>query len=212
MPVCILIPCSLALVRLLACRPLRRLCVLPSDRSPAERTHMEDEKKKERKYFIIVNGVKYEVDEAIYRLYVRPNNATRKQAQRRGECCCLKEEYRFCDGICPGCRFYVRGNRISIDQIIEAESDESGDLIELQEAVTDYSQAPEFLMLEKELIETIHKAIHQLDPESRALCILLMRYPERKVASILGMPKTSVRRRWESIKERLKTFLKDNYL
>lgn len=173
---------------------------------------MEDEKNKERKYFIIVDGVKYEVDEAIYRLYIRPNNATRKQAQRRGECCCLKEEYRFCDGICPGCRFYVRGNRISIDQIIEAESDESGDLIELQEAVTDYSQAPESLMLEKELIETIRKAIQQLDPDSRVLCILLMRFSERKVASILGITRDAVRYRWNEIKKELITLLKDYYL
>ena len=173
---------------------------------------MEDEKKKERKYFIIVNGVKYEVDEAIYRLYVRPSNATRKQAQRRGQCCCLKEEYRFCDGICPGCRFYVRGNRISIDQIIEAESDESGDLIELQEAVTDYSQAPEFLMLEKELIDAIRKAIQQLDPQSKKLCVLLMRHSEYEAASILRVPRTTLHYQWVQIRKMLKELLKEYFL
>lgn len=173
---------------------------------------MEDEKKKEQGFFIFVDGVKYEVEEPIFRMYQQTIASARKRAQRRGECWCFKEFLWMCDGICPGCSFYYPRNRISLDRIIEIEADESGDYAALQEAITDYSQMPEFLSLESELLEAVHKAIDQLDPKSKELCDLLMRYSEREVASILGIKRSTVRCRWREIRKQLKTMLKDDYL
>ena len=67
-------------------------------------------------------------------------------------------------------------------------------------------------MLESELIETVYKAIHELEAENRRLCILLMHFSERETASIMGMSRASVRRRWVRIKKELIALLKDKFL
>ena len=167
--------------------------------------NQNDQKKK---FFVPVNGELVEVDERIYRAYFQPIWQARYDARKNDECCCPIELLPRCDGICPGCEFYMPKLTVSLQSPISDRPD--GPII--LDVLAGSSKLPEFLALESELIETVHEAIHELEPENRRLCILLMHYSQRETASITGMTRASVRRRWVRIKKELKALLKDKFL
>lgn len=168
-----------------------------------------DNKRRERyRFFIPVNGVPVEVDETVYRAYYQPIWRTRINAFRAMECHCPRNKLWLCDGVCPGCDYYRPKDIESLEKI---KSDELDGLVN-GDSLIDYSQKTELLVLERELIDAIHEAIHQMNPENRKLCLLLMHCSERDAASIMGMTRSSVRRRWKAIKKEIRAYLKKNDL
>ena len=160
------------------------------------------------KYFIPVNGIPVEVDETVYRAYYQPIWITRFKAQKNCDCHCPKSELWLCDGICPGCSFYLPKNMLSLDN---PAIEESADL-RINDTLTDFLQVPELIALEKEVIDEVHEAIHRLDPQRRKLCMLMMNHSEREAAELLGVSRATVRRRWKTVKEKLKILLKDKII
>ena len=170
---------------------------------------MDDEKKnKKARFFIPVEGVLQEVGERTYRDIYQPIWAKRKQLQRSGECICPMDTLWLCDGVCPGCPHYNPQNAVFLDSTI---TDESGDRTTLHEVISDFSNMPEFLLLENELIEAVNKAINSLDPEEKELCTLLRRYSEYKAAQILDVPRSTLSYQWMLVKKKLKDLLKEDY-
>ena len=169
---------------------------------------MEDEKNHTKpKYYIPVDGVLVEVDEIIYRAYYQPIWKARIKAQRAGECLCPKDDIWKCDGICPGCNFYVPKKTVSMNSHSLAHGG-----LTFEEVLTDLSQLPEFILLRNELIDSIRDAILQLDPKSQKLFVLMMNCTERQAAEIMGMKRSAIRRRWRTIKKKLQAILKTDYL
>ena len=178
----------------------------PNNQNSQDNQSSQDNQKEQ--YYVPVNGELVEVDERIYRAYFRPIWQARYYARKNDECSCPIELLSCCDGICPGCEFYVPKLTVSLQSPI---SDRPNNPIYL-DVLAGPSKSPEFLVLESELIETVYKAIHELEAENRRLCILLMHFSERETASIMGMSRASVRRRWVRIKKELIALLKDKFL
>jgi RNA polymerase sigma factor (sigma-70 family) len=168
-----------------------------------------DNKRRERyRFFIPVNGVPVEVDETVYRAYYQPIWRTRINAFRAMECHCPRNKLWLCDGVCPGCDYYLPKNIESLEKIKSYELDGlvNGD------SLIDYSQKTELLALERELIDALFEAIHKLEPENRQLCLLMMRYSEREAAKKLNVSRVTISRRWSKIKKQLKGLLQDCFL
>ena len=82
----------------------------------------------------------------------------------------------------------------------------------VEEVLTDLSQLPEFILLKNEMIDSVREAIHQLDPKNQKLCVLLMYCTQRQAARIMGIKRSAVRRRWRTIRKKLKACLQKDYL
>ena len=163
--------------------------------------------RKDPKYVIPVDGEWVEVNETIYQAYYQPIWKARMKAQRAGECFCPKELIWKCDGVCPGCMYYVPKNTVSMSSY---SPDHKG--LSFEEVLTDLSQLPEFILLKNEMIDSVREAIHQLDPKNQKLCVLLMYCTQRQAARIMGIKRSAVRRRWRTIRKKLKACLQKDYL
>ena len=170
-----------------------------------------DKKDKKRKYYIYVKKMPIEVDEKVYRAYYQPIWRTFFNTRRNGECCCPDDLVWLCEGICPGCTFYKPWRTLSLDEAMaKASFDEEG--LTFENTFGSLSPMPEFITLQRELIDATHTAINQLDDRSREICIQLMNHSMREAAAILGIPRSTLRDQWDDIKEMLKVLLIDNFL
>ena len=169
---------------------------------------MEDEKKKKRKRYIYVKKVRYEVDEKVYRAYKRPIWKIRSRVQRAGECFCPKNMLKFCDADCLICDYYLPQRDVSIFSRLPG--DQEG--LVINDTLTDYSEMPEPILLEKDLIDALHNAILQLEPDGRELCMLLKQYSQNEAAKIMGVSRATVNHRWGKIKKQLETLMWNYFL
>ena len=139
------------------------------------------------------------VSEEVYRIVYRDIWKTQKRMQRSGQCLCTRSNLWKCDGDCLICRYYKRR-----DISLSVESDGDFSLEERLSANDDTG-------LDKDVLITLYDELEALDEESQKICRLLMDHSERESAEILGMPFTTFRRRWASIKETLRKNLEDLY-
>ena len=165
-------------------------------------------KTKENNYFIPVNGTPIEVSEEVYRAYYQPVWSTRYHAQKNGECRCTKAHLWTCDGVCPGCRFYAAGKKISIDTPIGGEDDE----LTIGDTLVDDIPTAESVLIDQELLDALFDELNRLDPEGKHICELLMYHSEREAADIMGMARSTFKRHWAKIQAHLQDKLKDYYL
>ena len=81
---------------------------------------------RDKKHFIPVNRTPIEVSEEVYRAYYQPIWNTRYHAQQNGECRCTKAQLWKCDGVCPGCPFYVTGKKVCLFRRIVVNTESIG--------------------------------------------------------------------------------------
>ncbi len=160
-----------------------------------------------KKHFIHVDGNPIEVSEEVYGAYYQPIWNTRYHAQKNGECRCTKAQLWKCDGVCPGCPFYVAGKKVSIDTPIGGEDDE----LTLGDTLADGAPSAESSLMYKELLNALYKELDRLDPEGKRICELMMHHSEREAADIMGMSRSTFKRRWAKIQAELQDKLKDYY-
>ena len=163
---------------------------------------------KDKKYFIPVSGQWVEVSEEIYYEYYRPIWRTHEYAQRHGQCRCRKSDIWKCDGICQGCEFYTAGNQISFDGTVDEEEDD--DLM-LENAIADEASPLEEIITDMELLDALYEELEHLEPERRQICELLMQYSEREAAEMMGIPRSTFKRKWSRVQKYLKARLKKYY-
>ena len=163
---------------------------------------------KDKKYFIPVSGQWVEVSEEIYYEYYRPIWRTHEYAQRHGQCRCRKSDIWKCDGVCQGCEFYTVGNQISFDGTVD---EEEGDDLMLENAIADEASPLEEIITDMELLDALYEELECLDPERRQICELLMQYSEREAAEMMGIPRSTFKRKWSQVQKYLKARLKKYY-
>ena len=163
---------------------------------------------KDKKYFIPVSGQWVEVSEEIYYEYYRPIWRTHEYAQRHGQCRCRKSDIWKCDGICQGCEFYTAGNQISFDGTVD---EEEGDDLMLENAIADEASPLEEIITDMELLDALYEELEHLEPERRQICELLMQYSEREAAEMMGIPRSTFKRKWSRVQKYLKARLKKYY-
>lgn len=151
--------------------------------------------KKDKKYTLKVKGKEVEVNEEIYRAYIRPVQAEQRQKRRAWKCHVLSKSgnyYVRCTKKCETCPYYLAGNSAlgnvtSLDRLVDCEveiedknSDFEADYIEQQTIKEEYAE--------------LHKVIRQLT--SRQQEIVKMIYFEGKtqkeVAKVLGITQGAV--------------------
>ena len=151
--------------------------------------------KKDKKYTLKVKGKEVEVNEEIYRAYIRPVQAEQRQKRRVWKCRVLSKSgnyYVRCTKKCETCPYYLAGNSAlgnvtSLDRLVDCEveiedknSDFEADYIEQQTIKEEYAE--------------LHKVIRQLT--SRQQEIVNMIYFEGKtqkeVAKVLGITQGAV--------------------
>ena len=163
---------------------------------------------KDKKFFVPVSGQWVEVSEEIYYEYYRPIWRTHEYAQRHGQCRCRKSDIWKCDGVCQGCEFYTAGNQISFDGTVD---EEEGDDLMLENAIADEVSPLEEIITDMELLDALYEELEHLEPERRQICELLMQYSEREAAEMMGIPRSTFKRKWSRVQKYLKARLKKYY-
>ena len=163
---------------------------------------------KDKKFFIPVSGQWVEVSEEIYYEYYRPIWRTHEHAQRHVQCRCRKSDIWKCDGVCQGCEFYTAGNQISFDGTVD---EEEGDDLMLENATADEASPLEEIITDMELLDALYEELERLEPERRQICELLMQYSEREAAEMMGIPRSTFKRKWSRVQKYLKARLKKYY-
>lgn len=173
--------------------------------------------KKDNKYTLKVKGKQVEVNEEIYRAYIRPVQAEQRQKRREWKCKLIsgvsesgKRHYVRCSKRCDSCPYYLSGqnalgNTFSLDKII----DEGVELRAFAKDVeADYIEA-ETTQEEK---QSLHKAIKKLTTRQQEMVRLI--YFEGKtqeeVAKKYGVDKSAVSHAMQRIYSTLKKFLTKN--
>ena len=85
--------------------------------------------KKDKNYTLKVKGKKVEVNEEIYRAYIRPVQAEQRQKRRVWKCRVLSKSgnyYVRCTKKCETCSYYLAGNSAlgnltSLDRLVDCE-------------------------------------------------------------------------------------------
>lgn len=164
--------------------------------------------KKANRYFIPIDGMPIEVSEEVYRAYYRPIWNTRYHAQKNGECRCTKAQIWKCDGVCPGCPFYAAGKKVSLDTTIGGEDDD----LTLGDTLADDAPTADSILMDEELLKALYDELDRLDPEGKRICALMMHHSEREAAEIMGMARSTFKRRWAKIRPVLQDRLKGYYI
>ena len=138
------------------------------------------------------------VSEEVYRSVYPGIWKTQKRMRRAGQCVCPKNQLWKCDGDCLVCTFYKRKDLSLNAPISTAEG------IAFEETVASNEATPEEKVCEAALLEALYAALDLLDPEGKRICELMKEHSERETADILGMSRSTFKRRWERILRQLK--------
>ena len=151
--------------------------------------------KKDNKYTLKVKGKEVEVNEEIYRAYIRPVQAEQRQKRRAWKCRVLSKSgnyYVRCTKKCETCPYYLAGNSAlgnvtSLDRLVNCE-------VEIEDKDSDFEADYIEQETTKEEYAELHKVIRQLT--SRQQEIVKMIYFEGKtqkeVAKVLGITQGAV--------------------
>ena len=155
--------------------------------------------KKDKKYTLKVKGKQVEVNEEIYRAYIRPVQAEQRQKRREWKCKLIsgvsengKRHYVRCSKRCDSCPYYLSGqnalgNTFLLDKII----DEGVELRAFSKDVeADYIETE--TTQEEKL--NLHKAIKKLTPRQQEIVKLIYfeGKTQKEVAKVLGITQGAV--------------------
>lgn len=143
------------------------------------------------------------VTKDFYKVYSRDIYNHRRCEQRHGRCSLPRGKWWLCDTDCLACEFYCGNGELSIDAKMGDESATLADL-ELADTVT-----PESIAIDKALLNALYRELDALDPEGRRICELLSRLSEREAAEVMGMSRSTFKRRWSKVQARLAKRLGD---
>lgn len=169
--------------------------------------------KKDKKYTLKVKGKEVEVNEEIYREYIRPVQAEQRQKRRAWKCQVLSKSgnyYIRCTKKCETCPYYLAGNSAlgnvtSLDRLVDCE-------VEIEDKNSDIEAAYIERETTKEEYAELHKVIKRLTPRQQQ--IVQMVYFEDKtqeeVAEHFGASKQTISNAMQRIYATLKKFLEKN--
>lgn len=164
----------------------------------------------DKKYTLKVRGKEVEVNEEIYREYIRPVQAEQRQKRRAWKCRVLSKSgnyYIRCTKKCETCPYYLAGNSAlgnvtSLDRLVDCE-------VEIEDKNSDIEDAYIERETSKEEYAELHKAIKRLTLRQQQ--IVRMVYFEGKtqeeVAEYFCASKQTISNAMQRIYATLKKFL-----
>lgn len=145
------------------------------------------------------------VSDDVYKAFYRPVWRTQKHAQKRAECVCSRKKLWQCEGDCHLCSHHLSDSARSLDAPI---TNADGEEYTLVDTLVDESAITEEMIADKVLLEQLFKRLSELFPEARRIGELRMKgIPDRDIADIIGMPRSTFR----SKLAKLKTLLQEEY-
>lgn len=151
--------------------------------------------KKDNKYTLKVKGKEVEVNEEIYRAYIRPVQAEQRQKRRAWKCRVLSKSgnyYVRCTKKCETCPYYLAGNSAlgnvtSLDRLVNYE-------VEIEDKDLDFEADYIEQETTKEDYAELHKAIRQLTPRQQEIVkmIYFEGKTQKEVAKVLGITQGAV--------------------
>ena len=151
--------------------------------------------KKDKKYTLKVKGKEVEVNEEIYRAYIRPVQAEQRQKRRAWKCRVLSKSgnyYVRCTKKCETCPYYLAGNSAlgnvtSLDRLVNYE-------VEIEDKDLDFEADYIEQETTKEEYAELHKAIRQLTPrqQEKVKMIYFEGKTQKEVAKVLGITQGAV--------------------
>lgn len=151
--------------------------------------------KKDNKYTLKVKGKEVEVNEEIYRAYIRPVQAEQRQKRRAWKCRVLSKSgnyYVRCTKKCETCPYYLAGNSAlgnvtSLDRLVNCE-------VEIEDKDLDFEADYIEQETTKEEYAELHKAIRQLTPRQQEIVkmIYFEGKTQKEVAKVLGITQGAV--------------------
>ena len=143
------------------------------------------------------------VPERIYREIMPDIWKVRKRMQRSGQCACPQLMLWVCDADCLICPYSAAGREVSISTpLVDAED------LTLEDTIPGDEPTPESIVLDRALLDDLYAELEALDPEGQRICQLLMEHSEREAAALMGLSRSSFKRRWARLKPRLAAKLK----
>lgn len=146
------------------------------------------------------------ISEELYRELYPDIWKTQKRMQRSGQCVCPRNMLWRCDGDCVDCPYRACGNEVYLSTPIK----ETGGL-DLSEILADNQSGPESLAMDRALLDALYRELSALDHEGRHICQLMMEHSEREAAELMGLSRSSFKRRWAKLRVQLQEKLRDYY-
>ena len=135
------------------------------------------------------------VTKEVYYDYYRPIWRIRKQAQKYGQCMCPQSKLWRCDGCCLDCPYHAAGNMSSLDY----ERELIGDVHE------DLSANVEGMVTDRVALQQLLRRFEELSPgASRIIELRLEGLPDRDIADIVGIPRSTFRSRLDKVISQLR--------
>lgn len=139
--------------------------------------------------------------------YYRDINAYRRRQQEHGRCVCPASKRYLCDMDCCTCRFHKGGDELSLDYTV---TDEDSNEKSWLEDLPDDRPSAQFVMEDRELLDTLLHKLDELDPEGRRICELVMEgRSERDCGKEMGMARNTFVYKRDTLFAALADYLKD---
>lgn len=139
--------------------------------------------------------------------YYRDINAYRRRQQEHGRCVCPASKRYLCDMDCCTCRFHKGGDELSLDYTV---TDEDSNEKSWLEDLPDDRPSAQFVMEDRELLDTLLHKLDELDPEGRRICELVMDgRSERDCGKEMGMARNTFVYKRDKLFAALADYLKD---
>ena len=146
------------------------------------------------------------ISEELYRELYPDIWKTQKRMQRSGQCVCPRNMLWRCDGDCVDCPYRACGNEVYLSTPIKETEG-----LDLSEILADNQSGPESLAMDRALLNALYQELSALDHEGRHICQLMMEHSEREAAELMGLSRSSFKRRWAKLRVQLQEKLRDYY-
>ena len=146
------------------------------------------------------------IPEHIYHRIMPDIWMTQKRMQRSGQCGCPRSRLWACDADCLVCPYHTEGREVSLrTPLNDLES------LTLEDIIPNDDPLPESVVIDRALLDALHAELNAIDPEGRRICELLSKHSEREAADMMGLSRSTFKRRWANVKSGLADRLRDIY-
>lgn len=143
---------------------------------------MNDQKngKKNEWYLVYLNGKAIPVSKEVYEVYYQDIWRTYKEMRKYGRC--AQNRWQCCSGDCGNCGYQLEGISVSLDYLRENAGFEIGA----------FNNNPADIVEQKMFLEKALVVADQLVPDGkRILALVLEGKPDRDIADVLGVPRST---------------------
>ena len=165
--------------------------------------------KEERKNRIYDRGTGewFSVSEEEFAEYDRWRRTLRQKEQYCGRCCCPKEKWWVCDGMCDDCEFRCGEKPLSLD---EPMIDDDGCESCLLDLIPGNDVGVEEVTADRDLVEKLLQLLREMDPDADRIIELWRedwKTSDRKIAEKLGRKQRNFAYQMKRYREAAKIFL-----